>query len=623
MTTNVCDELGRRLLIGSGAVGTLLRLDAASADRPVELLNISAPERVLAVHKAYREAGANVIVSNTFAANPVALGGIGEAPSCEEINRRGVELAREAAGDAGRVWASVGPLSLGLSLEDFSQEELVQVYAHQCAALFGADALLLETFVSAREADAALKAANTVGLPVVFQIGNTGRGTSGRQTMEVLLQLALQAGVCAVGTNCRHPDDIVEAVALLLCRTSLPVTAAPNAGNPSLERGLVAYHYPPGDFLRLACTLRDMGVSLIGGCCGTTPEHIRLLAHEMGGQAVRRPALTQAAPSSGIELLTYPRPSTPSNPVRQVISSNRLVISVEIRADRENDLVGICAGALEVVEAGADLLDVPDKPGASVGRDAAVVAARLQELTGCPAIAHRTAIHCNLIEAHTHLIGAWDLGLRGLLAVTGDPPSMGPLGAVSSRVTDLRSSVELLRLVRTLRSGATMTGEPIRDAPDFCAGCAVGRPDTSHIEWLRRKVDAGAEFVFSQPVFDFDEFRRLQDSVAPLGIRLFPGILPIVSARNAQLLAGGNVPGIRVPDELVAGFDRFESAADQRRFGLDHATELACRVASGAHALYIIMPFGRRCYSDSAELVQTVRAGSRNPGDSPRVSART
>jgi homocysteine S-methyltransferase len=619
MTANAGDGLGQRLLIGSGAVGTLLRSDGESAYRPVEFLNLSAPEKVRSMHRAYRQAGADVLVSNTFAANPITLGETGAAPSCEEINRRGVELAREAAGSAGRVWASVGPLSLGLRLEDFPQEELVQAYARQCVALASADALLLETFVTAREAAAALKAATAVGLPVIFQIGNTGRGTSGRQTTEVLLQLAMQAGVCAVGTNCRHPDEIVEAVAFLLCRTSLPVTASPNAGNPSLERGLVTYHYPPCDFLRLAFALRDMGVSLIGGCCGTTPEHIRLLAHEMGDQAVRCQELTKVAPS-GVERPTQPQPRASSNPVRQVVASARLVVSVEIRADRENDLAGICAGALEVVAAGADLLDVPDKPGASVGRDAAVVAARLQEVTGRPAIAHRTAIHCNLIEAHTHLIGAGDLGLRGLLAVTGDPPSIGPLGAVSSRVTDLKSSVELLRLVRTLRSGATVTGEPIRDAPDFCAGCAIGRPDLSHIEWLRRKVDAGAEFVFSQPVFDFDEFRRLQDAVAPLGVRMFPGVLPLVSARNAQFLASGNVPGIRVPDALVAGFARFESAADQRKFGLDHATELACRVAPAARALYLIMPFGRRCYSDSAAVVRAVRAASSDSADSLRAS---
>jgi homocysteine S-methyltransferase len=307
--------------------------------------------------------------------------------------------------------------------------------------------------------------------------------------------------------------------------------------------------------------------------------------------------------------------------VRQAIESDRTVISVEIRADRGDDLTGICAGALDVVAAGADLLDVPDKPGATVGRDAAVVAARLQEVTGRPAIAHRTAIHCNLLEAHTHLIGAWDLGLRGLLALTGDPPSIGPLGAVTSRVMDVRSSVELLRLVRTLRSGATVTGDPIRDPPDFCAGCAVGRPDPSHIEWLRRKVDAGSEFVFSQPVFDFDEFRRLQDSVGPLGLRLFPGILPIVSARNALFLAGGNVPGIRVPDALVAGFARFECAADQRKFGLDQATDLACRVVPAARALYLIMPFGRRCYTDSAALVRAVRSAPRDPAEPPLPSS--
>lgn len=596
--------LGSAFVIGSGAMGTLLR-ERAGAYRLVELLNLAAPDAVRDAHAAYRDAGSRVLVTNTFSANPLGLADADAAAQCGEINRRGVALAREVVGAAGAVWGSVGPLSLGLRHDDFPHEQMVAIYAEQCRALAGADALLLETFIDPREAAAALAAATATGLPVIFQMGNTGRGATGRHRMELLLQLAEKAGVQAVGTNCRPPNELMEAVRYLVGATRLPVTAAPNAGNPSIDRGLVHYPLTPDEFLTLARAVHALGAAMIAGCCGTTPAHIRAVAGELQGLPVRPRVAPAEAVSAGIKAPAAGGPA--ENPVRTLMQSDAFLISVEIRADRTSEVASICAGALEVAEAGADLFDVPDKPGASVGRDAAVVAARLQEATGKPAMAHRAAIHVNLLEAHTALIGQWDLGLRGLLVVTGDPPSMGPLGAMASRVADLKSSVELLRLIRTIRQGATITGEPIRQPPDLCAGCTVGRPVPAHLEWLRKKLEAGAEFVYSQPVFDVETFERLRDMVAPLGVRFFPGVMPLVSRRNAEFLAGGNIPGIKVPDALVESFGRFEKAEDQRRYGLDHATELSLAIARQSQGLYVIMPFGKSCYRDSAALVRAVR----------------
>jgi homocysteine S-methyltransferase len=598
-------------------MGTLLR-ERAGAFRLVELLNLAAPEAVRAAHAAYRDAGSRVLVTNTFAANPLSLADAEAAAQCVEINRRGVALAREAAGAEGVVWGSVGPLALGLRLDDFPHERLVGIYAEQCRALAGVEALLLETFTDPRESAAALAAAVATGVPVVFQMGNTGRGATGRHRMELLLRLAEKAGVMAVGVNCRPPNELLEAVRYLLGATRLPVTAAPNAGNPSIDRGLVHYPLTPAGFLTLARAVHELGVALVAGCCGTTPGHIRAAAGELQGLPVRpRAARVEAASAD------HAAPAAAGaavNPIRALMQSEAFLMSVEIRADRTRDVAAICAGALEVAAAGADLFDVPDKPGASVGRDAAVVAARLQEATGKPALAHRAALHVNLLEAHTALIGQWDLGLRGLLVLTGDPPSMGPLGAMASRVADLKSSVELLRLIRAIRKGSTLTGEPIRQPPDLCAGCTVGRPVPAHLEWLRKKLEAGAEFVYSQPVFDLETFERLRDMIAPLGVRFFPGVMPLVSRRNAEFLAGGNIPGIKVPDALVGAFGRFESAEDQRRFGLDHATGLALAIARQARGLYVIMPFGMACYRDSAALVRAVRAA--RPADRVTIPAR-
>jgi len=606
MTTNsLVNDLGSAFLVGSGAMGTWLRERAGGAYRLVELLNLTAPEAVRAVHAAYRDAGAQVLVTNTFAANPMCLADADAAADCAAINRRGVELVREVAGTTCSAWGSIGPLSLGLRLDDFTREQLVAAYDTQCRNLAGVEALLLETFTDPREAEAALAAACATGVPVIFQMGNTGRGLVGRQRMELLLRLAEKAGARAVGTNCRHPNELLEAVRYLVGSTALPVTAAPNAGHPSIDRGRVQYQFTPADFLALSKAVRESGAAMISGCCGTTPDHIRAVSPILKGL----PLVSRAEHiCSATEARVAPaEPGLAENPVRTLMQSDAFIISVEIRADRTSSVVDICEGTLEVASAGADLFDVPDKPGASVGRDAAVVAARIQEMTGKPAMAHRPAVHVNVLEAHTALIGSWDLGLRGVLVLTGDPPSIGPLGAVASRVSDLKSSVELLRLIRTLRQGTTITGEPIRNPPDFCAGCTVGRPVPAHLEWLRKKLDAGAEFIFSQPVFDLVTYERLRDMVEPLGGRFFPGVMPLVSRRNAEFLAGGNIPGIKVPEALVAAFGRYEKPEDQRQFGLAQATELALAISAQSKGVYVIMPFGKRCYQDTSTLVRAVR----------------
>ena len=289
------------------------------------------------------------------------------------------------------------------------------------------------------------------------------------------------------------------------------------------------------------------------------------------------------------------------------MQSDRFLVSVEIRAERTRTLDDIVRGAQIVAEAGADLFDVPDNPGATVGRDAMVTAARLQTAVGIPALCHLGVTQSNLMRLHSSLIGAWDLGLRGLLAITGDAPSMGHLGALAHRVTDVRSSVELLRLIRELREGRIVNDEGLADPPDFCAGGAIAKAVPGQIKWLEAKIDAGAEFVFSQPVFTLDDFRKLHDAVSGLPVRFFPGVMPLVSHRNASALAAGRIPGISVPESVVEGFKRYSSPEDQRRYGVHAAGELVRGIASEARGLYLIMPFGARCYEDTASILKGIK----------------
>ena len=598
-------QLGGSILIGSGAVGTVLRRGQALSGEPVEQMNLRRPEAVLALHRAYREAGSRIILTNTFAANSLLLTENGAESLCHKINEAGVALAREAAGDECLVWASVGPLSLGLRHEDFPEEQLHEIYAGQCAALAGADALVLETFIDPREARAALKAAAATGLPVIFQVGHTGRGQNRWTTIDVLLAEAEAAGAVAVGTNCQHPDDIVEVASCLLAKTRLPVTASPNAGNPRIERGLVTYEFSPADFAAVAERLAALGVSVIGGCCGTSPDHIRAIAPLIAGRPVRASA---GGPIRETAAAARPGGPVAPNPVRELIRTDRFLVSVEIRADRNVDLATLCKNTEEIARSGADLFDVPDNPGATVGRDAAVTAARLQDVLKVPSFCHKAVTQSNLLQLHSGLLGCWDLGLRAILAVTGDPPSMGPLGSLAQRVTDLKSSVELLRLIRKFREGEMINGDRIATPPDFCAGATIGRPVPAQIAWLRKKIDAGAEFIYSQPVFSVDDFRRLGDAAGPLGARLFPGLLPLTSRRNAEFFASGRIPGINVPEAVVAAFARYDTAEDQRWGGMELTLKLAETMAAEARGVYLIMPFGKSSREDTIRIVRHLRS---------------
>lgn len=605
MTGLMMRELGGNVLFGSGAIGTCLRQASGTGDEPVELLNLRQPETVRSLHAAYRLAGSRILVTNTFAANTLVFSDAGVADLCEATNRAGVALAREVGGAECMIWASMGPLGLGLRLDDYAANALLDVYRNQCKTLGAADALLLETFMDVREARVALQAASETGLPVIFQIGNTGGGSQRWNRVDQLLQEAHRAGVIAVGTNCYHPEEIVRVAAYIGAHTNLPLTASPNAGHPRIERGVVKYEFTPDDFAATAVSLSSAGVAVIGGCCGTTPDHIHRMAEVLGQRAVISRPRIQISAAQAPELPE--RLDITDNTVRSMIKSTRFIVSVEIRADRMRSLDEIVLGASKVAAAGADMFDVPDNSGANVGRDAIITASRLQNDLQIPSICHFSVTQSNLMRLHSMLIGGWDSGLRGLLAITGDAPSMGHLGNLAHRVVDMRSSVELLRLIRELRNGKIINGEGLADPPDFCAGCAIGRPIPAQIRWLKTKIDAGAEFVFSQPVFSLDDYRKLRDALAGLTIRFFPGIMPLVSLRSATFLAGGRIPGIVVPEDVVASFTRYDSPEDQRRFGLDQACELAAAIAVDAAGLYLIMPFGKGCYEDSAHIVRHVR----------------
>jgi len=611
--------------IGDGALGTrLVDLSGLAVELPEALtLDPVGREHIGRVHREYLEAGARIIETNTFAANSRRLERVGLAEQCELINRTAAQIARSAVGDAAALVAgSVGPLDLGLAEKDTSEEEVASVYRRQIEALAGAgvDVLFLETFSSVLEARAALVEAKRTGLPVFFCLGGQSISRAyARRTVERLVELAEEMAVEAVGANCMPPYDLGRVLTELAGRTSRPLMAYPNAGTPTVVRGVIRFDLPQAVLLAEAQGWLAMGVQVFGGCCGTAPEHIRALSEALAGKpVVPRSARIEVRPrvKSKVEV---PAAVTldPNHPIRRVLrEAARPVIAVEVRSSLGRSLAQTVDAAGVLVEAGADLLDVPDNPGGNPGRDCVACAYLLQERYTIPTIFHKSATQANALQLHSYLLGAADLGVRGLLAVTGDPPHVGPFDRWASRVGDIRSSVELLRLVGLLRAGQLINGQPLPEPVDFAAGC--GFAPTMNLEsqtpWLERKIDAGAEYVFSQPVFRLEDYQRMREATRHIEIPIFTGLFVLTSSRQAEYLRSGKIPGIVVPEDAAGRIAEFSDPADQAKAGLEMTHQMIDRLAGESPGIYLIMPFHRESFAWTAELVRHA-ASLRKPVD--------
>jgi homocysteine S-methyltransferase len=282
------------------------------------------------------------------------------------------------------------------------------------------------------------------------------------------------------------------------------------------------------------------------------------------------------------------------------------MVAVEIRASLAKPLHETIESAGMLAEVKPDLFDVPDNPGANPGRDCAACACLLQERHGIPAIIHKSATQTNALHLHSYLLGASDLGIKGVLAVTGDPPHVGPFDRWASRVNDIKSSVELLRLMGLLRSGELLNGQPLPEPVVFLAGCAYAPTLNlaSQTQWLKRKIQAGAEFIFTQPVYLYEDFEKIQKATFDIQVPMFIGVLPLMSARQIAYLRSGKIPGIQVPDQAAQAILRYTDPESQAKAGMEQAERLITDLAERVFGFYIVMPFHKKCYELSARLIK-------------------
>ena len=563
---NFLEVLAHRVLVCDGAIGTELRKRIPSHLQCVDACNISTEhaEKVVAVHRAYIDAGADVIQTNTYQANREALAVHGLADQVEEINSAGVLLAREAAQDTCYVAGSVGQISFQtLDTPSPSTKTIRRLFKEQMDALVagGVDLLVLETFVSPKQAEIATKQALTYDVPVIVEISGVSGGTVGAGLdVRVFAQELERLGAHAVGINCRGPHDLVEAMELLAPVIKVPIVVQPNAGNPRVEQGEIALSYTVEAevFRDYVGKLVELGANMIGGCCGTTPAYTAKIRQAIAGrEPVERQQRIFVLPKiSSVVGARSPRPY--DNPVQQVFETRERIVSVEMRANTFPQLRAMLKEAKGLAAIGVDLFDVTDNSGAAVNIGAIATAYRLQQATQIPTLIHWTTRSRNLISMQSHLLEAEALGIRGIVALSGDHPKAGPY-ETASLVPDVRGAVQLMGLISRLNQGQLADGSSIGEPCGFYygGGFTVAENLQPHVKHLTNKVAQGAKFAYTQPVWTYQDIVRTQQATEHLGIKILYGILPLTSFRSASYLRDNL--GLYIPQFIV---DKFRDLGD-------------------------------------------------------------
>ena len=588
-----------------GGMGTMLYARGVFINRCYDELSLSSPDLVRAVHREYVQAGAELLETNTFGANPVKLEQHGLERRVVEINARAAELAKEAAGGRALVGGSIGPL--GIRIEPYGPTSLDEAKAHFRAQVDGlleggVDFFVLETFADLAEIRQALEAVREASdLPVVAQMtvredGTTLYGT----TAEVCAERLEQWGAEVIGLNCSvGPHGLLSGIERIAAVTDRPLSAQPNAGMPRELEGRKIYMASPEYMAKYAQRLIRAGARFVGGCCGTTPEHTRAMAasvHAMSPGRSRTKVEVQRVSEAETGAVA-PVPLGRRSSFGAKLAAGDLVTSVEIVPPRGVDPTSMLEGVRLLKAAGVDAVNVPDGPRAQMRMGVIATSVLIQERVGLEAVVHYACRDRNLLGMLSDLLGAHALGLRNLLLITGDPPKMGPYPDATA-VFDI-DSIGLTNLVARLNHGLDPGGNAVGEPTSFTIGVGVNPGSVDRDHELNRfywKVEAGAEYAITQPVFDADQFLGFARALEDRGIRipLVAGIWPLVSARNAEFLAN-EVPGVTVPERILERMRAAQVKGKEHALeeGIAIARELFAEIRGEVRGLQVSAPFGK------------------------------
>jgi len=605
-------QLNRRVLVADGAMGSMLYAKGVFINRCYDELNLSAPQLVREIHAEYVRAGAEVLETNTFGANRMRLAAHGILEQLGAINQAGVRLAREAAGEAAFVAGSVGPLGVRIEpLGPTSFAEAREAFREQIEALTaaGADLLILETFANLSELREAILAAREVAgaeVAVVAQvtIDDFGRMPDGHEPEAFTRQLD-EWPTDVIGLNCSvGPKVMLETIEKMAAVTAKPLCTMPNAGHPATVEGRKIYLGSPEYMSQYARRFIQAGVRIVGGCCGTTPEHIRLIRAEARSLAPGRRRFRVEVEEPAAKAQALPEaPLARKSKLGAKLAEGRFASFVEILPPRGVDASKEIAGAKLCAAAGIDCINVPDGPRASARMSAQVTCQLIQQQAGIEAVLHFCCRDRNLLGIQSELLGAQAVGIRNLICITGDPPRMGAY-PMATAVFDV-DSIGLVNVVHNLNRGLDLGGNPIGSQTSLVIGVGANPAAVNLDEEIRRfewKVEAGAEYVVTQPVFDADLLERFLRRIEHARIPLIAGIWPLASYRNAEFMV--NELRAPVPGEQLERMRRAATAEAARQEGVAIAREMVTRLRAMVKGVQLSAPFGR--YQTALEVAQAI-----------------
>ena len=592
------ERLQDGVVVGDGAMGTMLYARGVFVNRCFDELNLSNPALVRSVHEEYLEAGADIIETNTFGAHRFKLGPHGFDQQVRKINREGARVAREAAQGRGLVAGSIGPLGKPLEpLGNVSFDEAVAAYREQAEGLAegGVDLFAIETIPALDQARAAVTAIRAVSaLPITVSMTFTEEGTTfyGDKPEDVVRTLE-DWDVTVVGANCSQgPQPMLETVQRMASVAKrLKLSAMPNAGAPAMVDGRYVYLCTPEYMASYARRFIAAGATVVGGCCGTTPAHIRNLVRSVRMVQPAREVVTVVPQVAAKETLP-PIPREEKSPLARNMGK-KFVVSVELDPPKGADAGRIIDRAQYCKENEIDAVNVADGPRASARMSAQSLCVLMQTKVGVDTILHYTCRDRNLLGIQSDLLGAYALGLRNILAITGDPPKLGDYPDATA-VYDV-DSIGLIRIMDHLNHGRDLAGNAIGPPLGIHIGCGAdpSKPDLEkEVRRLEEKIKAGAEYVMTQPVYDPKTVETFLGMIRHLHVPVLIGILPLYSHKNAEFLHN-EVPGMTIPEDIRERMRKAGSGEDAQAEGVRIAQEALLAVRDLVQGAYVMPPFNK------------------------------
>jgi methionine synthase I (cobalamin-dependent)/5,10-methylenetetrahydrofolate reductase len=612
MADNILERIKQSPVLCDGAMGTLLYSKGVFINRCYDELNLSQPDLIRAVHHEYLQAGAEIIETNTFGANSFRLARHSLADKVRDINKTGARLAREAV-KSFDVWVagSVGPLGTRIEpLGKTSFEEARQAFREQIEALVegGVDLLMLETFGYLEELHQAMLAANEVApnLPLVVQVtidedGNCLDG-SDPETFAPRLE---EWGADVIGCNCSvGPVALLDAMERVRALTSLPLAAQPNAGIPRSVEGRNIYLCSPEYMASYARKFVAAGVRIVGGCCGTTPDHIRVMKSALRvGEARGKAASFHVPGSPATPAATPAQPLQERSRLGRKLALGEFVTMVEVVPPKGTDIAKELEGSRFLKSVGVDAVNIPDSPRASARMSNQALSLLMQREAGIEAILHYTCRDRNVLCIQSDLLGAAAVGIKNLICITGDPPKMGNYPDATA-VFDV-DAIGLVNIVHNLNRGLDLGGNPIGAGTGFVIGVGANPGLTDLDEEIRRfeyKVAAGAEYAVTQPVFDLRLLETFLKRIEHCRIPVVAGIWPLVSVRNAEFMK--NELRVSVPDSILERMAKAPTPDAARAEGVAIAREMLLAVRHTVQGAQISAPQGR--YSSAVDVLEAL-----------------